>query len=312
METQNPNQTTTTMLPQNTYCPTLLTRLIGVVIAVMLCISNIAAQTFEYKDASGLYYLCDDATMEAVVIACKDASADYEYQQNSITIPATITITRSSIGEQGATQEDLIYKVSEIGENALKNAWAFSVIFAENSNVRIIRKGGMYGIGCSGTLTLPASLRIIEQEGIYVKSSAKAKQFISEIILPAGLEKLDISSIVLNKLQTLQFMGAVPPICETATGQTACNPFTAIGCNTPEDVTVLYPDGCFAAYKNAAGIGDYFTCFTDGEGGTTTDIGIAQNKGEKENTTAKKVMINGQVVIVRNGEYFSLLGNTIK
>lgn len=172
---------------------------------------SVNADTFTYKDTQGLYYYCDDATREAVLIACQDADAGYEYRQDAIVIPATLTINSSSIGDEGSSQEDRIYKVIEIGENALKDAWAFTITFSENSNISVIRRRGLYGIGCSGTFELPASLKAIEEEGLYVKSSAKSKQYISELVLPEGLESLAVSSIVLNRLQTLRFLGTVPP-----------------------------------------------------------------------------------------------------
>ena len=234
-------------------------------------------------------------------------------------LPAILTVSSSSIGDEGSSQEDRTYKVTEIGENALKDAWAFTITFEKNSNLRVIRRRGLYGISCSGAFVLPASLKTIEDEGLYVKSSSKAKQYISELVLPEGLESLAVSSIVLNKLQTLRFLGAVPPMCATAEGETACNPFTAIGCATPEDVDVIVPDGSFDAYRQRSGIGDYFTVFTSYAPETPTGMEETleeQSSSPADDTTgslqsgntARKVMIGGKVLILRDGHSYNVLG----
>ena len=69
--------------------------------AAIIGFVSVNADTFTYKDTQGLYYYCDDATREAVLIACPDADAGYECRQDAIVIPATLTIN-SSIGDEGA------------------------------------------------------------------------------------------------------------------------------------------------------------------------------------------------------------------
>ncbi len=263
-------------------------------------IQSAVAQTFTYKDEAGLYYLCDEGTLEAVLIASRDASMGYTYTQSALTVPATVTVSTGSIGSGGGSESSRVYKVTEIGEAALKDAWAFTITFADNCNLRVIRRQGLYGISVSGTFAMPESLQMMEEEALYVKSPAKAKSFISTLILPASLDSLGKSAIVLNKLQTLQFLGTTPPKCHYTESS---NPWMAEENATPDNITVTYPEGAYAAYNNCYGIGNYFTSFT----GPETPTGMENMQGADRATTMK-VMRNGQVLIVRDGRCYTLLG----
>jgi hypothetical protein len=246
--------------------------------------------------------------MEAVVISCQDKTAGYIYQQNAILIPATVVVSSGSIGGGGGSETEKVFAVTEIGEEALKGAWAFAITFDDKSNLRVIRKRGMYSISSvSGTLTLPASLRVIEEEGLYVKSSAKAKNFISTLVLPAGLDSLGKSAIVLNKLQTLQFLGTTPPKCHYTESS---NPWAGTDAATPDNITVTYPEGAYAAYNNRKGIGTYFTSFT---GPDETPTGIDRYAGilPAGEDGAMKIVRNGQVLILRDGRFYTMLGRLL-
>ena len=277
-------------------------------IAHKRAVGALAAQVYDYKDANGLWYSCNEATMEAVVISCQDKTAGYIYQQSAILIPATVAVSSGSIGGGGGSETEKVFAVTEIGENALKDSWTFSIAFADNSNVRVIRKRGIYNvISVSGTLTFPASLRVIEEEGLYVKSSAKAKNFISTLVLPAGLDSLGKSAIVLNKLQTLQFLGTTPPKCHYTESS---NPWTAEDNATPDNITVTYPEGAYAAYNNCYGIGNYFTSFT---GPDETPTGIDRYAGilPAGEDGARKIVRNGQVLILRDGRFYTAMGQLV-
>ena len=272
-------------------------------VIVCACAQQLGAQTFTYKDG-GIWYLCNETTKEAVLVASKSADDGYVYTDDALHIPATITVSGGSYSGGGGSESSNVYAVTEIGEGALKDSWAFTITFDDKSNLRVIRKQGLYGISVSGTLTLPASLRVIEEEGLYVKSSAKAKDFISTLVLPAGLDSLGKSAIVLNKLQTLQFLGTTPPKCHYTESS---NPWAGTDAATPDNITVTYPEGAYAAYNNRKGIGTYFTSFT---GPDETPTGLEERQ-ETERATAVKVMRNGQVLIVREGRCYTAMGQLV-
>ena len=262
-----------------------------------------AAQTFTC-DVDQLWYSCDPATREATVITCQNAKTGYVYEQANVFVPATITVSGASMGGDSSSESENTYTVTEIGEGALEGAWAQTLAFGKGSQVRIIRRRGLYGLGIK-TLELPASLRVIEEEGLYIRSSQKTQSFIATLVLPAGLDSLGLSSIVLNRLQKLRFLGMTPPKCATAEGD-ARNPWTAADNATPEDITVEYPEGCRDLYKERAGIGDYFTAFAEPE----TPTGVEDTDAETRSSAgaARKVMQGGRVTIIRGTRSYNLFG----
>ncbi|MBP5477663.1 MAG: hypothetical protein J6Y00_08300 [Paludibacteraceae bacterium] len=266
-------------------------------------VPRLAAQTFTY-DADGLYYSCDPGTKEAVLIACRDANTGYVYEQANVFVPATITVSGASMGGDSSSESENTYTVTEIGEGALEGAWAQTLAFGKGSQVRIIRRRGLYGLGIK-TLELPASLRVIEEEGLYIRSSQKTQSFIATLVLPASLDSLGLSSIVLNRLQKLRFLGMTPPKCAVAEGD-ARNPWTAADNATPEDITVEYPEGCRDLYKERVGIGDYFTAFAEPE----TPTGVEETDAETRSSAgaARKVMQGGRVTIIRGNRTYNLFG----
>ena len=295
------------MKNSRTYGLNIATCLLPAVVLLCMSVNTAVAQSFTYKDEQGVYYLCDENTMEAVLIASQDASKGYTYKQSSLTIPAAITVSSSSLGSGGGSQSEEVYAVTEIGEEALKGSWAFHITFADNSHIRIIRRRGMYNISCTGTLTLPASLRVIEEEGIYAKSAVSAPQFISTLVLPAGLDSLGKSAIVLNKLQTLQFLGTTPPKCHYTESS---NPWTADDNATPKDVQIEIPAGTDDAYSNRKGIGNYFSFFPGVPTGTEEMQDDAGLQPAAEDG-ARKVLLGGRVLILRDGRFYTMLGRLL-
>jgi len=278
-----------------------------VLVLASVCMQQAKAQTFTC-DVGGLYYLCDKSTHEAVLIACqKDEGNGYVYLQDDVFVPATITVSGASMGgEGGGSESSNTFAVTEIAENALAEAWAFSITFEKPSNLRVIRKRGLYDIGVSGSFALPEGLQVIEEEGLYVKSSNKATQFISKLVLPASLDSLGKSAIVLNKLQTLQFLGTTPPKCHYTEDS---NPWKGTDTATPEDVEIQIPAGTDDAYNNRKGIGTYFAFFP----GPAPEVptGMEEVTGGADGSSAgpaTKLLRNGQVLILRDGRCYSLLG----
>ena len=271
---------------------------------LLLSFMSLSAQTFTY-DADGLYYSCDPATHEAVVIACKSAKTDYVYEQANVFVPATITVSGASIGGGSGSESANVYTVTEIGESAFEGSWAQTFAFDNESKVRVIRRRGLYGLGIK-TIVLPASLRVIEEQGLCIRSSQKTQSFISTLILPAGLDSLGLGAVALNRLQTLRFLGMTPPKCALADGN-ARNPWTADGNATPADIVVEYPEGCKDIYKERAGIGDYFTAFAEPE--TPTGVEEPDTSGIRSSAeSARKVLQGGRVVIIRGTRSYNLFG----
>lgn len=271
--------------------------------ALLAFVPYLSAQTFTC-DVDQLWYSCDPATREATVIACRNAQTDYVYDQANIFVPATITVGGASFGGGSGSESENVYTVTEIGESAFEGSWAQTLTFDTESKVRVIRRRGLYGLGIK-TLVLPASLRVIEEQGLCIRSSQKAKSFISTLVLPAGLDSLGLGAVALNKLQKLRFLGMTPPKCAVAEGD-ARNPWTTADCATPADIAVEYPEGCKETYKERAGIGDYFTAFAEPE----TPTGVEETDAETRSSAgaARKVMQGGRVTIIRGTRSYNLFG----
>jgi hypothetical protein len=72
------------------------------------------------------------------------------------------------------------------------------------------------------------------------------------------IDSLSLSSVLLDRLTTIEFRGATPPRCAVSGSLT---PFNSLSLSTPADITVIVPEGSFDAYSDALGIGSYFNCF---------------------------------------------------
>ena len=124
------------------------------------------------------------------------------------------------------------------------------------------------------------------------------------LVLPASLDSLSLSAIVLPNIQKIVFLGSTPPRCAINKGSlTAYNPWTSDNDGaTPADIKIEVPKGASDAYKQAAGIGDYFTCFKQ-------DTPTAMDNMREAVAPATKSLRNGMLIIERNGAYYDARGN---
>ena len=208
------------------------------VLAVMTVVLGAAAQdsrnkapeskSEQYDATSGLLYQLDTEASEAIILDWASMVPGQVYQQSALTVPAYFEFKSLGISMGGDSQSSNKAYVVEIGEKGFYGAKASSVEFADGSRVSIIRKQGLANMpNMAGTLTLPASLTTLET-----------------------------SSVLLPGITKLVFLGTVPPDCLLDGGY---NPWTADGVATPADIEVIVPVGSLDAYKNKAGLGNYFT-----------------------------------------------------
>ena len=266
---------------------------------------------FVYKDASGLYFRCNSDTKQAVLISTQEKNAK-KYRMTNIVVPATITVDEGTISSGGTSQVEQVYTVTELDDDALKSATAYSITFEEPSSITTFGERALYDVWVSGTLTLPSSLRLMKREALYVVVGKNAADFISKLVLPASLDSLCVSAIVLDRLEELEFKGATPPRCEVLRqAMGAYNPWTAADACTDSEVKVTYPDGAFAAYQKCFGIGNYFAAFKSSDPETPTAVEeTSREKSDSSDAGAHKAIVNGRVMIIRGGRTYSLFGQT--
>ena len=258
-----------------------------------------AVQAYSKDAVTGLYF--ESVNGNAVIVINQDKKKNGQpkpYATSPMVIPATFTIAITGMGDQGESSGSETLPVTELGAYALMDATFTSLSFAEPSNLRVFRTGALMNVNkISGTLALPSSLEEIETQGII-----GASMQITKLVIPAGLQNLAISSILLPNLQEIEFLGSVPPSCAVdVSDPSACNPWVSASLSTPASVSVVVPDGAYNTYKDAAGIGDYFTCFASSG---PTDL----SENGQTPVAADKFFRNGRLYILRNGRIYNAVG----
>lgn len=185
----------------------------------------------------------------------------------SVEIPAAIDRTTCTVEEGKSVITRTGLPVVALGKKAFcNNKTIASVTFAAPSKIENIMPQAMQHMeGMTGTLELPEGLKFIATSGIY--SGVKGGQMpVKKLILPATLDSLDVISVILNELETLEFRGARAPKCRVRVTATQTQiPWMIAPTNTfptPKDVEIILPEGAYDSYKAQAGIGDYFDYFT--------------------------------------------------
>lgn len=265
-----------------------------------------------YDDSVDMYYEVDYVPEEEASLANRVDIYGEPYDQAVLTIPAVIYNDGGVVSTTGpATQHEYLLKVVEIGQYALYQASVQQVVFAEGSNLRVIREGGMSCMyNLTGTLTLPEGIALIEKEGLYAGDNG-GEMPLTKLVLPSSLDSLCLRSIVLDEVEEIEFLGMVPPHCEmTKSG----SDYTGLpwmidknsSHNTSKTIKVIVPNGALHAYQQAAGIGDYFTCLEE-KPSALEDFMFDNLKG------VRKVAIDGQVYIqTEDGTLYNIAGARVR
>lgn len=254
-----------------------------IIVIALLATSHATAETQAVSSSllrcDGLFYDCDIATMQAELVQSQTLKGIYTATE--IVIPASITVgTGDGQTGSGMEQGEVTYTVVCIGARAFAGATATSIVFATPSNVATIK-------------TLAFS---------------NLPNLTGKLVLPASLQTLELSSIILPGLTEIEFLGSVPPDCELSDADNgAYNPWTTLEASTSEDITITVPEGAWEAYQDAPGIGDYFTCLRrdPGPGTGCSDI-------QADMPRVQKTMRNGRICILRDGTYYDLQGQTVE
>lgn len=219
--------------------------------------------------AGNLYYTIEKDT----AIVMPDITGNSYKNEESVVIPASISKTVCTITDGKAAITATEIPVTELGKGAFRgNTSIHSLTFATPSKIENIQSMAMmYMEGLTGTLELPEGLKHIATSGIH--SGLKGGQMpVKKLIMPSTLDSLDVISVILNELETLEFRGETAPKCQVKDLPSqrqipwAIN-LTANKFPTPANVEIIIPEGTYDSYKNQAGIGDYFDYFTNSGSG---------------------------------------------
>lgn len=222
--------------------------------------------------AGDLFYIITNTEKDTTAVVTTNL-ADKIYRLETIVIPTTISKTVCAIpteanGKVSITKLDI--PVTALGRKAFMNdSITTSLTFATPSNITEIAPQAMqYMSQLIGTLELPEGLKHISTSSIH--SGLNGGQMpVKKLILPSTLDSLDVISVILDELETLEFRGIVPPHCQTRETKTytqmpwLINEPSKNQHPTPTSVEIIIPEGSFEAYKAQTGIGDYFDYFNE-------------------------------------------------
>lgn len=213
--------------------------------------------------AGDLYYTIEAGKASVM----PDITGESYKNTESVVIPTHVSKTVCTITDSKAAITATAIPVTKLGKGAFRaNKSIHSLTFATPSNVEDIQSMAMMQMeGLTGTLELPEGLKHIATSGIH--SGQKGGQMpVKKLILPSTLDTLDVISVILNELETLEFKGETAPKCQV---RETTNPrqipwaihLTNNQFPTPANVGIVIPEGAYDSYKNQAGIGDYFDYF---------------------------------------------------
>jgi len=302
-----------------------MNRIIIFMTSMLLSVSLLAQKALPIQEQefdntmpiNGVYFEYEFLKKEAHVLHDNsNAAGGYKYEQETISIPQVIIINGAS-GSTGSGKEiegnENAYKVTEIAEGALKGALCETLTFDTTvQNIRAIRAYGMAQLSylTSTTLSLPEGIEEIDSCGLFSGSKGN-KMGTKKLVLPSTLTTLDYSSIVLYELDSLVFLGDVPPTCNyEKNGDVFIRaPWIYKSDNlypTSKDIVVIVPESALSAYQDAPGIGDYFTCLKKGPA-----TALEENE-EAVVSQQKKVLRNGRLYILRDGVVYDAQGQKVK
>ncbi len=214
----------------------------------------------------GLYYEINNFTQTATLIRLNTSS---KYEIEDILIPVSVS------------KDEREYPVVALGQGALRNTTATSIVFAEGSKVTEIGQQAFQAAVNVEEIELPEGIKLIPLT-CFNNATAANPTKTKKIVLPASVDSIARLSFSLPQLETLEFKGVTPPKINTfyvANSGYTQNPWEVSAghvCNTNKEAVVIVPKGSLEAYKNTEWIGDYFTTIQEKES-TPTAVEAVEN-----------------------------------
>ena len=273
--------------------------LLGIIFACLPAMADNQDESCEKTTRKGHLYYTYNVCDNYAYIVKRGKSPWYYTDDIVITKVVTITVPTMSTGSGTISGGDYNIPIVEIKDSAFYNATSGKFTFETPSNLRIIRRSGLsHLLNATGTLELPEGLELLEEDAVNAKFTS--------LIIPSTIDSLSISSVILENVQTIVFLGSTPPRCAV---KGDLSPFNNADAATPKDIDVQVPEGSFDAYKYKDGIGDYFTCFgrtSETTGLRETDSNVRKGiysltgvyLGEDESVLTRGIyIINGKKVV---------------
>ena len=215
------------------------------------------------------------------------------YQVNGVSMSEGIT----SIGEalfydmQTLSEVTIPSTITEIRARAFENCRKLKMIhFAANSQLQTIGDWAFYNCHNLRSLTLPEGVTNVGDAAFY------GCNYLTEITLPSTMKKVADNAFALcPRMQTMYVNALVPPTIEAKT-------FEDVDRATP----VFVPRGTIALYQADQYWSEFFNMaeYDAPSGNLNTAVG-------NDNHALRKVLRNGQVIILRGDKEYNVMGQAL-
>ena len=292
---------------------------------VAVLLTALSAQAYSFQSGDLYYNTTSDTTVE---VAYQSKSSDNYQGLTTATIPETVTYN-------GTT-----YSVTSIGKSAFK--WCFSLtsvtiptsvtsieyeafdLCSSLTSVTIpnsVTSIGNYAFqSCSSltSVTIPNSVTSIGYYAFYGCSSLTSISIpnsvtsigkwafsgcssLTSVTIPTSVTSIGKSAFRgCSSIADIYCYATTPPICDDD------NTFSGVN----EHCYIHVPAGTIPNYQVATGW-RYFSNFLEISGETAISEKTAISETEQQNKSARKIIRDGQVLILRNGVTYDMMGNTL-
>ena len=286
---------------------------------VAVLLTALSAQAYDFQSGALYYNTTSDTTVE---VAYQSKSSDNYQGLTTATIPETVTYNGTtysvtSIGKSAfkwcssltsvtipnsvtsieyeafelcssLTSVTIPNSVTSIGNYAFNNCFSLTSVTIPNS-VTSIGYYAFYGCSSLTSISIPNSVTSIGQLAFSSCSS------LTSVTIPNSVTSIGESAFKLcSSIADIYCYPTTPPVCDDD------NTFSGVSklCN------IHVPAGTIPNYQVATGW-RYFSNFLE----ISEEAAISET--EQQNKSSRKIIRDGQVLILRNGVTYDMMGNTL-